>query len=158
MYSGMGQKVGFLVHNLATLVAGLAVGFLRSWKLTLVIMSFLPLLGVAGTIIKVTVSRCHYREGHGDSLSLSLLVSVLVLSLLLGLPAFAKKGCWHYLHWARLTLPSAWQGSRLLALGARRCAHHVSFAHSAVVPERTLHVLLFFCGTCVCRASPASPS
>jgi ATP-binding cassette subfamily B (MDR/TAP) protein 1 len=65
MYSGMGQKVGFLVHNLSTLVAGLAVGFLRSWKLTLVVMSFLPLLGVAATVIKVTVRAAQAGQRRG---------------------------------------------------------------------------------------------
>jgi hypothetical protein len=65
MHSGMGQKVGFLVHNLGTLVAGFAVGFLRSWKLTLVIMSFLPLLVIAGTIIKVAVRASFCAPANG---------------------------------------------------------------------------------------------
>ena len=53
MHGGMGQKLGNTIHNLGTLAGGLAIGFIHSWKLSLVIISFMPLFALFGGMIKV---------------------------------------------------------------------------------------------------------
>ena len=58
MASGMGQKLGVSIHNCGTFVGGVIVGFYYNWKLTLVIFAFMPILVVAGGLMKV---RCRRR-------------------------------------------------------------------------------------------------
>ena len=55
---GMGQKLGVSIHNCGTFVGGVIVGFYYNWKLTLVIFAFMPILVVAGGLMKV---RCRRR-------------------------------------------------------------------------------------------------
>eukprot|EP00887_Chlorella_sp_A99_P002677 scaffold6.g2677.t1 len=45
-----GDTMGMLTQNLVTLVAGLVIAFVRSWKLTLIIIGGLPLIGLAVAI------------------------------------------------------------------------------------------------------------
>eukprot|EP00741_Cyanophora_paradoxa_P024734 tig00000293_g23878.t1 len=46
----IGEKVGSVIHNLATFIAGMAVGFAKGWHLALLIMGFMPILGVCGAM------------------------------------------------------------------------------------------------------------
>ena len=41
---GTGDKLGLMLQNVATFLAGYAIAFVYSWKLTLVIMAVMPLL------------------------------------------------------------------------------------------------------------------
>lgn len=44
----VGDQLGLLVQNLVTMVAGFAVAFAYGWKMTLVVLSVVPLMGAAG--------------------------------------------------------------------------------------------------------------
>ena len=54
MSSGMGQKIGVALHNTGTFIGGMVVGFFYNWKLTLVIFSFIPVMAIAGSMMKVS--------------------------------------------------------------------------------------------------------
>ena len=43
-----GARLGVLVQSLSSIGAGIVIGFIFSWKLTLVIFLFLPAIGIAG--------------------------------------------------------------------------------------------------------------
>uniref|UniRef100_A0A8C9E5Z1 Phosphatidylcholine translocator ABCB4 n=1 Tax=Phocoena sinus TaxID=42100 RepID=A0A8C9E5Z1_PHOSS len=47
---GIGDKVGMFFQAIATFFAGFVVGFLRGWKLTLVIMAISPILGLSTAV------------------------------------------------------------------------------------------------------------
>ncbi|XP_057588764.1 phosphatidylcholine translocator ABCB4 isoform X3 [Hippopotamus amphibius kiboko] len=47
---GIGDKVGMFFQAVATFFAGFVVGFIRGWKLTLVIMAISPILGLSTAI------------------------------------------------------------------------------------------------------------
>ncbi|XP_060052278.1 phosphatidylcholine translocator ABCB4 isoform X3 [Erinaceus europaeus] len=47
---GIGDKVGMFFQAIATFFAGFIVGFIRGWKLTLVIMAISPILGLSAAI------------------------------------------------------------------------------------------------------------
>ncbi|KAM6152196.1 ATP-dependent translocase ABCB1-like [Erethizon dorsatum] len=47
---GIGDKIGMLVQSLATFLAGFIVGFTRGWKLTLVILTVSPVLGLSAAV------------------------------------------------------------------------------------------------------------
>jgi ABC-type multidrug transport system fused ATPase/permease subunit len=49
--AGIGDKVGSAVQYLSMFVTGFVIAFVFSWKLTLVILSFFPLLAGSGAII-----------------------------------------------------------------------------------------------------------
>jgi ABC transporter transmembrane region len=44
----VGDQLGLLVQNLVTMIAGFAVAFAYGWKMTLVVLSVVPLMGAAG--------------------------------------------------------------------------------------------------------------
>jgi ABC-type multidrug transport system fused ATPase/permease subunit len=48
---GIGSKVGMAIQFTVTFFAGFAIGFVYSWKLTLVILSLTPLMIIAGGIM-----------------------------------------------------------------------------------------------------------
>ncbi|XP_048010272.1 ATP-binding cassette, sub-family B (MDR/TAP), member 4 isoform X1 [Megalobrama amblycephala] len=48
---GIGDKLGMLIQNLTTFFVGIIIGFIYGWKLTLVILSVSPLLGISAAII-----------------------------------------------------------------------------------------------------------
>ncbi len=65
MMQGMGEKLTLLLHHLTTFIAGVIIGFVHSWQLTLVIFAMMPLLVViAGTIFSV-VSKFD-RKGQNE--------------------------------------------------------------------------------------------
>jgi ABC-type multidrug transport system fused ATPase/permease subunit len=45
-----GQMLGSILQNLATFVAGLTIAFVNGWELTLVILSFVPLIGLGAAL------------------------------------------------------------------------------------------------------------
>ena len=47
---GIGDKVGMFFQAIATFFAGFIVGFIRGWKLTLVIMAISPILGISTAV------------------------------------------------------------------------------------------------------------
>ena len=54
IYDGIGDKNGLLFQWMATFISGFVIGFVNSWRLSLVILSTAPLMGMAaGFISKV---------------------------------------------------------------------------------------------------------
>ena len=55
IHAGIGDKVALLLQWLATFVGGFVIGFVRDWRLTLVLLGFTPFLAIGGFIMtKVT--------------------------------------------------------------------------------------------------------
>ena len=52
---GIGDKMGTLIQSFTTFFASFIIGFVNGWKLTLVILSISPLLGVSAALFS-TVS------------------------------------------------------------------------------------------------------
>ena len=48
--SNSGPHAGNFVHNITTFVVGYAIAFARSWQLSLVMLSVVPALAVAGLV------------------------------------------------------------------------------------------------------------
>ncbi|XP_042540641.1 phosphatidylcholine translocator ABCB4 isoform X2 [Dipodomys spectabilis] len=59
---GIGDKVGIFFQAIATFFAGFIVGFIRGWKLTLVIMAISPLLGLSTAVWAKILSAFSDRE------------------------------------------------------------------------------------------------
>ncbi|XP_024540365.1 ABC transporter B family member 4 [Selaginella moellendorffii] len=53
----IGEKVGRFIRFVTTFVGGFALAFIKGWKLTLVMMSTLPLLVAAGATLAILVSK-----------------------------------------------------------------------------------------------------
>lgn len=47
---GIGDKISLIVQFSSTFVAGIIIGFVHGWKLTLVILSVSPLLVASGAV------------------------------------------------------------------------------------------------------------
>ncbi|XP_032895781.1 ATP-dependent translocase ABCB1-like [Amblyraja radiata] len=47
---GIGDKIGILIQSLSSFVAGLVVGFIKGWKLALVILAMSPIMGICTAI------------------------------------------------------------------------------------------------------------
>ncbi|XP_033097909.1 ATP-dependent translocase ABCB1-like [Anneissia japonica] len=59
---GTGDKISFVMQFTSQLVAGFAIGFWKSWELTLVMMSFTPLLAICGAFMAVTITSFAKKE------------------------------------------------------------------------------------------------
>nr|AQV04124.1 phosphatidylcholine translocator ABCB4 [Castor fiber] len=59
---GIGDKVGMFFQAIATFSAGFIVGFIRGWKLTLVIMAISPLLGLSAAVWAKILSAFSDKE------------------------------------------------------------------------------------------------
>ncbi|XP_032731931.1 phosphatidylcholine translocator ABCB4 isoform X2 [Lontra canadensis] len=59
---GIGDKVGMFFQAIATFFAGFIVGFVRGWKLTLVIMAISPILGLSAAVWAKILSAFSDRE------------------------------------------------------------------------------------------------
>ncbi|KAL1312835.1 hypothetical protein HN51_039417 [Arachis hypogaea] len=53
----MGEKVGKFVQLIATFVGGYVISFVRGWLLTLVLLSALPILAIAGAALAITIEK-----------------------------------------------------------------------------------------------------
>uniref|UniRef100_A0A8C2H0H5 ATP-binding cassette sub-family B member 5 n=1 Tax=Cyprinus carpio TaxID=7962 RepID=A0A8C2H0H5_CYPCA len=51
---GIGDKLGMLLQSLSTFLAGIIIGFVKGWKLTLVILAISPLLGISAVMTSFT--------------------------------------------------------------------------------------------------------
>lgn len=47
---GIGDKIGMLFQAVATFLTGFIVGFIKGWKLTLVILAVSPVMGLSAAI------------------------------------------------------------------------------------------------------------
>ncbi|KAJ9171650.1 hypothetical protein P3X46_014986 [Hevea brasiliensis] len=57
----MGEKVGKFLQLLSTFVGGFAVAFIKGWLLTIVLLSSIPLLVLAGASMSITIARMASR-------------------------------------------------------------------------------------------------
>ena len=55
--SGLGEKVTALVRAISAVIAGLVVGFVKGWQLTLILASTVPLLAICGTIFVTALTK-----------------------------------------------------------------------------------------------------
>uniref|UniRef100_A0A8D0L5R3 ATP-binding cassette sub-family B member 5 n=1 Tax=Sphenodon punctatus TaxID=8508 RepID=A0A8D0L5R3_SPHPU len=51
---GIGDKIAQLFQNMATFIVGIVIGFVKGWKLTLVILATCPFIMISGMIIALT--------------------------------------------------------------------------------------------------------
>ncbi|KAJ8766493.1 hypothetical protein K2173_022552 [Erythroxylum novogranatense] len=54
-------SVGKFLHQIATFIAGFVIAFTRGWKLTLVMLSSLPLLILSGAVVALIISKLASR-------------------------------------------------------------------------------------------------
>ncbi|XP_033108642.1 ATP-dependent translocase ABCB1-like [Anneissia japonica] len=59
---GIGDKCGLALQYFGQFISGFAVGFYKSWELSLVMMSLTPLLAICGTIITKIVTQFAKKE------------------------------------------------------------------------------------------------
>ncbi|KAI4891347.1 hypothetical protein NFI96_015728 [Prochilodus magdalenae] len=59
---GIGDKLGMCIQSFTTFITGFVVGFVKGWKLTLVIISISPLLGISAAIIAKVMSSFTSKE------------------------------------------------------------------------------------------------
>nr|XP_056713062.1 ATP-binding cassette sub-family B member 5 [Euleptes europaea] len=59
---GIGDKISLIVQFSSTFVAGIIIGFVYGWKLTLVILAVSPLLAVAGAVWSYLLSNLTIKE------------------------------------------------------------------------------------------------
>ena len=55
MQQAIGEKVGNLIHNVGTFLAGMAVAFSKGWSMTLVLLAVVPIMALLGLLF-ATVS------------------------------------------------------------------------------------------------------
>ena len=51
IHDGIGDKVGLFIQWMASFVGGFVVAFIEDWRLTLLLLVFLPFLAIAGFLI-----------------------------------------------------------------------------------------------------------
>ena len=54
---GVGEKVSTAFYGLSTLITGLVIGYIKGWQLALVLSSFLPIMGVTGSIFVLAMQK-----------------------------------------------------------------------------------------------------
>ncbi|KAA0703350.1 Multidrug resistance protein 1 [Triplophysa tibetana] len=59
---GIGDKLGMLIQSLTTFFTGIIIGFVKGWKLTLVILAISPLLGISAAIIAKVMTSFTSKE------------------------------------------------------------------------------------------------
>ena len=51
IHDGIGDKIALLIQWIATFFGGFIVGFVREWRLTLLLLVFAPFLALGGAIM-----------------------------------------------------------------------------------------------------------
>ncbi len=59
--NGIGDKLGTLIQWTATFVAGYTVGFISGWKLTLIMLSIMPIAIVAAAVVGMVCYTVHWQ-------------------------------------------------------------------------------------------------
>ncbi|KAF9210452.1 Multidrug resistance protein 1 [Podila verticillata] len=58
IYDGMADKVGLAISSFVTFISGFVIGFVKGWKLSLVLLSCVPLIGACAVMMaKITVQQ-----------------------------------------------------------------------------------------------------
>uniref|UniRef100_A0A0D6QS15 Uncharacterized protein n=1 Tax=Araucaria cunninghamii TaxID=56994 RepID=A0A0D6QS15_ARACU len=65
----MGEKVGKLIQFMSTFFGGFVIAFIKGWKLTLVMLSMIPLLVISGGTMAMIISRMSSRgqQAYADA-------------------------------------------------------------------------------------------
>uniref|UniRef100_A0A1I8HJK7 Bile salt export pump n=1 Tax=Macrostomum lignano TaxID=282301 RepID=A0A1I8HJK7_9PLAT len=59
---GLGDKTSVVIQAFSGFIAGFVIGFIKSWKMTLVMMSLTPLLAIGGALMGRLISTMTSRE------------------------------------------------------------------------------------------------
>jgi ABC-type multidrug transport system fused ATPase/permease subunit len=62
VHEGIGDKVGVVVQGLSSFLAGLAIAFWKSWEMTLIVLSLVPLLVMSLAFVSKMVARYSTQE------------------------------------------------------------------------------------------------
>ena len=54
--AGLGDKIGLILFSISLCLGGFVVGFVYSWKLTLVILATVPILAIVGALFGKVMS------------------------------------------------------------------------------------------------------
>eukprot|EP00794_Sanderia_malayensis_P011087 gene11087-12255_t len=60
--NGIGDKVGMLIHSVSMFLASFVIGFIYSWKLTLVMLAVTPLMVIVTALTGIVISRLTSQE------------------------------------------------------------------------------------------------
>ena len=61
IHDGIGDKVALFVQWIATFFGGFIIGFVKEWRLTLLLVAFTPFLAICGaffSVVSAPVGRC----------------------------------------------------------------------------------------------------
>lgn len=51
IHDGIGDKIALLIQWISTFFGGFVVGFVREWRLTLLLLAFTPFLALGGAVM-----------------------------------------------------------------------------------------------------------
>ncbi|KAF7126723.1 hypothetical protein RHSIM_Rhsim11G0017900 [Rhododendron simsii] len=87
------EKVGNFMHYISRFIAGFAIGFIRVWQISLVTLSIVPLIAIAGGVyafvatgLIASVRKSYVKAGEiaEEVLSLSLSLSLIAIATVIG--------------------------------------------------------------------------
>ncbi len=76
MQAAIGEKVGNFANNVATFVVGYAIAFVRSWQLSLVMLSVVPALALAGSVFGTIAGRLNTKGADAYGIANSVVQQV----------------------------------------------------------------------------------
>lgn len=79
MSQASGAQLGTMLQNFANIGTGVIIGFVYGWQLTLVILAFIPIIGIAGVL------QMQLLEGVSGNSILFSNVNVEIYSLVLNI-------------------------------------------------------------------------
>ena len=65
--AGLGDKVGLVIYSIFLCLGGFIIGFIYSWKLSLVILATTPVLAAVGALFGKVISNMSSEEQAGYS-------------------------------------------------------------------------------------------
>lgn len=51
IHAGIGDKLAIFIQWITTFIAGFVIGFVRDWRLTLLLLGFTPFMAIAGAVL-----------------------------------------------------------------------------------------------------------
>lgn len=85
MSQASGAQLGTMLQNFANIGTGVIIGFVYGWQLTLVILAFIPIIGIAGVL------QMQLLEGVSGNSILFSNVNAEIYSLVLNIYRNGKK-------------------------------------------------------------------
>ena len=56
IHDGIGDKIALLIQWVSTFFGGFIVGFVRDWRLTLLLLAFTPFLALGGAVMAKVIN------------------------------------------------------------------------------------------------------